>query len=88
MDVCVRNVGANDFHEGAFSCYFFHVFCNFFNGSPEGEIVFFGEIVNFVTFEFRNDKGVALGLWMNVEKSEGFLIFVNFVTRDFSRDDF
>ena len=60
VDVGVRNVGADYLEESALPCHFLYSFCDFLCGLPEGEIIFFGEFVDFVTFEFWNDKSVKL----------------------------
>lgn len=84
----VRNIGANDFPEGALTEFFLHVSAQFFDGFHEGCVIFVGEVVDFVDLVFGNYEGVALRFRVDVEEGEGFVVFVDFVAGDFTVDDF
>ena len=88
MNMRMWHIGANDFHENARVEYGFHVEGDFFDGCPESEPVGILKFVDFVDLSFGDDKDMPKSFRMNVEKSVGMLVFVNFVTGDFSRDDF
>ena len=75
--------GLNEFKIGTKT-----MFREFFNGRHEGLIIFVGKVVDFVDFVFRDDENVALRFGMDVEKGKGFVVFVNFVTGNFTLDDF
>ena len=87
VDVSMGDIGADDFPESAGAKLFFHVVRQFFDGGHKSLVIFVGEIVDFVDLLFRDDEGVAFGLGMNVEKSEGFIVFVDFVAGDVSVDN-
>lgn len=88
VDVGVGDVNADDFDHDALAEDLFVVAGEFFDGGPDGAIICVGEVVNFINFYFRDDKGVAFGLGGDVKEGEGFVVFVDFVTGDFSLDDF
>ena len=50
-------------------------------------IIFVREFVDFVDLEFRDDKGVTFSLGVDIEKGEGFVVFVDFIAGDFTFDD-
>lgn len=60
----------------------------FFDGLPESEIIVIGQVIDFVTLDFGDDEGVEFGFWVDVEEGEGFVVLIDFVARNFSRDDF
>ena len=88
VDVGVGDVNADDFDHDALAEDLLVVAGEFFNGGPDGAVVFVGEVVDFVDFEFGDDKGVPFGLGGDVEEGEGLVVFVDFVTGDFSLNDF
>ena len=88
MNVSMRDIGANDFPKSASAELFFHMLAKFFNGSHEGLIIFIWEFVDFVDFVFRDDQDVTFRLWVDIEKGESFIVFVNFIAGNFALDDF
>src|SRR5690606_28455110 len=47
----------------------------------------FVQIQKLVHFLFGNAKGVALGIWMDVQKSKIMVVLRNFITRDLPFDN-
>ena len=88
MDVSVRNVSADNFPEGASSKFCFQMLGEFLYGAHKCLIVFVGKIVDFVDFLFGYNQGMTFGLWVDVEKGDGLIVFVDFVARNFALDDF
>ena len=88
VDVGVGDVNADDLDHNALAEDLLVVAGEFFDGGPDGAIICVREVVNLVNFQFRDDKGVAFGLGGDVKEGEGFVVFVDFVTGDFSLDDF
>ena len=84
----MRDIGADDFPQSTFAEFLFHVFGQLLDGGHEGGVIFVREFVNFVDFVFRDYESVALRFWVNIEEGEGFVILVDFVTRDFTVDYF
>ena len=84
----VRNIGTDDFPEGALAEFFFHVFTEFLNSSHEGLIICIVEVVDFVDLYFWDNESVALGLRIDIEEGKGFVILVDFVAGDFTVYDF
>ncbi len=88
MDVGVGDVGSDNFKKSARAKDGFHALHDLFYGSKEGEIIFVFEVVEFVDWGFRDDKGVAGRFWVYVEEGKSFFVFVDFIARDFPVDDF
>ena len=59
----------------------------FFDGGHEGLVIFVFEVVDFIDLLFGDDEGVTLRFGVNVEEGESFIVFVDFVTGDFTVDD-
>lgn len=79
MDVGVGNVDADDFEHDALAKGAFVMFGELFDGVHDGRVGFVVEVVEFVNFDFGDDKGVAWGFGGDIEESEGLVVFVDFV---------
>ena len=88
MNVGMRNVGANDLPKSASAELFFHMLAELFDGDHEGLVIFIRKIVDFVDFVFRDDQDMTFRFWVDIEKSESFIVFVDFVAGNFTLDDF
>ena len=87
VDVCVGDVGADDFDDGALTCDGLEVLRELFDRVPDGVVVIVGELVELVDLNLGYDEGVALGLWGDVEEGASLGIFVNFVGWELAGDD-
>ena len=87
MNMGVRDIGADYFPESADAENFFHMFGKFFDGGHEGVVIFFWQIINFVYFILGDYQRVTFSFWMNIKKSESFVVFVDFIAWYFAIND-
>ena len=88
MNVGMGNIGANNLPQDTLTEDFFVVETKFFDSIHESIKGLVVQFVDFVDFFFGNDESVASSFWVNIEKGEGFVIFVNFVAGNFAAYDF
>ena len=59
----------------------------FFDGFHQSFVILVGKIVDFVYLFLGDDESVALSFGVDVKKSDGFIILVDFIAGDFAVDD-
>ena len=88
VNVRVRDVHAFDDEADARVQDFLVVARDFFCDEPEIREIVVREIVNFVDGDLRDDERVAVRERVDVEDRDRARVLVNFVRREFARDDF
>ena len=88
VDVGVGDVGADNLPNNAGAELFLEMLGEFLDRIHESLVAFIVELVDFVDLVLRDDEGVTLGLGVDVEEGEGFIVLVDFVAGYFTVDDF